>query len=141
MNHGVNHKDVDKEAVDRGHEVLETNVPLVIKFGIGLAALAVISMVLMWVMFIVVEDYIALSFETPAPMFEENILPPEPRLQVIPEEDLIALRKEEEKKLNSYGWIIRTAGIAQIPIDRAMYLISNDDRYKLPVVQVSGEGK
>ena len=141
MNHGVNHKDVDKEAVDRGHEVLETNVPLVIKFGIGLAALAVISMVLMWVMFIVVEDYIALSFETPAQMFEENILPPEPRLQVIPEEDLIALRKEEEKKLNSYGWIIRPAGIVQLPIDRAMYLISNDDRYKLPVVQVSGEGK
>jgi len=131
---------VDQAAVDRGHEVFETNVPLVIKFGIGLTALAVISMVLMWLMFVALEDYNAMSFETPPTMIEEHVLPPEPRLQVIPEEDLIALRELEDKKLNTYGWVIRTAEIVQIPIDRAMHLISSDDRYMLPVADAPAGG-
>ena len=45
MNLGGDHKVVDEAALERGHEVFETNVPLVIKFGIGLTALAIISMV------------------------------------------------------------------------------------------------
>ncbi|MCY3770399.1 MAG: hypothetical protein OXG98_00025 [Gemmatimonadetes bacterium] len=141
MNHGKNHSIVDQASVERGHEVFETNVPLVIKFGIGLTVLAVISMVLMWLMFIVIEDYNAMTFETPSPMIEENVLPPEPRIQVIPEEDLIALQEAEAKKLNNYGWVIRTAEIVQIPIERAMHLIATDDRYKLPSAEGTGEGQ
>jgi len=141
MNLGKNHHIVDEASIERGHEVFETNVPLVIKFGIGLTALAIISMVLMWLMFVVIEDYNALSFESPSPLIEENALPPEPRLQVIPEEDLIALQEAEEKKLNTYGWVIRTAEIVQIPIERAMHLIATDDRYKLPSAAGTGEGQ
>jgi len=33
-------------------------------------------------------------------------------------------RLQEEKKLNSYGWIDQKAGIARIPIDRAMQLLA-----------------
>lgn len=141
MNLGKNHHIVDEASIERGHEVFETNVPLVIKFGIGLTALAIISMVLMWLMFVVIEDYNALSFESPSPLIEENALPPEPRLQVIPEEDLIALQEAEEKKLKTYGWVIRTAEIVQIPIERAMHLIATDDRYKLPSAAGTGEGQ
>ncbi len=141
MNFGKDHHIVDEAAVERGHEVFETNVPLVIKFGIGLTALAVISMVLMWGMFVVIEDYNALSFDAPSPMLEENTLPPEPRLQVIPEEDLIVLRETEEKKLNSYGWVIRTAEIVQIPIERAMHLIATDNQFELPSAAGTGEGQ
>jgi hypothetical protein len=141
MNHGKNHHIVDEASIERGHEVFETNVPLVIKFGIGLTALAVISMVLMWLMFVVIEDYNAMTFDAPSPLIEENALPPEPRLQVIPEEDLIAMQEVEAKKLNNYGWVIRTAAIVQIPIERAMHLIATDDRYKLPSAEGTGEGQ
>ena len=141
MNLGKNPHVVDKAALERGHEVFETNVPLVIKFGVGLTVLAVVSMVLMWGMFVVIEDYNALSFEEPSPMIEENTVPPEPRLQVIPEEDLIVLQEAEEKKLNNYGWVIRTAEIVQIPIDRAMHLIATDERYRLPSREGTGEGQ
>ena len=141
MNLGKNHHIVDEASIERGHEVFETNVPLVIKFGIGLTALAIISMVLMWLMFVVIEDYNATTFDTPSPMLEENAIPPEPRLQVIPEEDLIVLQEAENKKLNTYGWVIRTAEIVQIPIDRAMHLIATDDRYKLPSAAGTGEGQ
>lgn len=141
MNHGKDHNIVDQASVERGHEVFETNVPLVIKFGIGLTALAIISMVLMWLMFVVIEDYNAMTFDAPAPLIEADAIPPEPRLQVIPEEDLIALQEAEAKKLNNYGWVIRTAEIVQIPIERAMHLIATDDRYRLPSAADTGEGQ
>lgn len=51
-------------------------------------------------------------------------LPPEPRLQPVPERDLAALRQEQETLLGSYGWVDRQAGIARIPIDRAIDLMA-----------------
>jgi hypothetical protein len=43
-----------------------------------------------------------------------------PRLQVAPEKDWESYRAEEENRLNSYGWIDRTAGVVRIPISEAM---------------------
>jgi len=48
---------------------------------------------------------------------------PQPRVQVRPAIDLEKLRAAEDAQLNSYGWINREAGVARIPIDRAMQLI------------------
>lgn len=45
-----------------------------------------------------------------------------PRLQVAPESDLHALRERAEARLDSFGWIDRSAGIAHIPIEEAMQL-------------------
>jgi hypothetical protein len=49
-------------------------------------------------------------------------LPPAPRLQSAPRKDLEQLRAEEDSVLSSYGWVDQAAGIARIPIDRAMAL-------------------
>ena len=49
---------------------------------------------------------------------------PEPRLQVVPATDLQKLRALEETKLRQYVWIDRQAGIAAIPIERAMQLMA-----------------
>ena len=54
-------------------------------------------------------------------------LPPEPRLQNHPREDLLALRRAEDAVLNSYGWVDRTAGIVRIPIDQAIRRTLNGD--------------
>jgi len=48
---------------------------------------------------------------------------PQPRMQVRPALDLETLRAAEDAQLNSYGWIDRDAGVARIPIHRAMQLI------------------
>lgn len=37
--------------------------------------------------------------------------------------NFVALRGQQIQKLNSYGWIDRSTGIARIPIDRAMDLV------------------
>jgi hypothetical protein len=47
-------------------------------------------------------------------------VPPEPRLQNTPLDDLRRLRSEEDAALSSYGWVDRAAGIVRIPIDRAI---------------------
>ncbi len=45
-----------------------------------------------------------------------------PRLQTDPAADLANLRACAEAKLNSYGWVDRSAGVIRIPIDRAIIL-------------------
>ena len=47
---------------------------------------------------------------------------PPPRLQTNPESDLGKSRASEAARLNSYGWVDRKAGIAHIPIERAIQL-------------------
>jgi hypothetical protein len=46
-----------------------------------------------------------------------------PRLQLSPAVDLDEFRSREEAELNTYGWVDRTAGVARIPINRAMELL------------------
>lgn len=38
------------------------------------------------------------------------------------------LRVEEERRLHSYGWVDRKAGLAHLPIDRAMDLVLQGER-------------
>lgn len=48
---------------------------------------------------------------------------PQPRLQVVPTADLAVSKEGSEVTLHSYGWIDRRAGLAHIPIERAMQLL------------------
>ena len=50
-------------------------------------------------------------------------LPPEPRLQAYPEADLIEFQAREEKQLTTYGWVDEDAGVARVPIDRAIDML------------------
>ena len=57
-------------------------------------------------------------------------MPPEPRLQGIsghendPQQDLRNLRKEEQDANESYQWVDKSSGIAQIPVSEAMKIIA-----------------
>lgn len=46
-----------------------------------------------------------------------------PHLQSQPGSDLLELRARKRAVLESYGWVDRDAGIARIPIERAMRLL------------------
>jgi hypothetical protein len=59
------------------------------------------------------------------PKFSDDTGPfPAPRLQPKPSIDLVTMRKAELGRLNGYGWVDRGAGIAYIPIDKAMDMIA-----------------
>ena len=49
---------------------------------------------------------------------------PQPRLETNERLEINAFRLQEDKTLNSYGWIDQKAGIVRIPIDRAMELLA-----------------
>lgn len=49
-----------------------------------------------------------------------EIKPPGPELQLNTAADLVKFRDQEEQRLNSYGWVDRSQGIAHIPIAQAM---------------------
>ena len=64
-----------------------------------------------------------------SPLADRAPVPPEPRLQgsaVHPNldvQDMGELRRAEDQRLGSYGWVNRQAGVTRIPIDRAMAMI------------------
>jgi len=57
----------------------------------------------------------------PTPQDENRF--PLPRLETNEGDELNDLRLQEEKTLNSYGWLDQKAGVAHIPIERAMELV------------------
>jgi hypothetical protein len=65
------------------------------------------------------------------PYEQDRPLPPLPRLQAEPVQDLTQLRAQQDDALNAYGWVDRTNGVVHIPINRAMDLLL--ERGALPV--------
>jgi hypothetical protein len=57
-------------------------------------------------------------------MANPNRMPPEPRLQAHPADELQALRQHEDDVLNHYGWVDQKAGVVRIPVDKAMDIMA-----------------
>ena len=107
----------------RGHETSDVNIRKILAVGSGLLLLTFLSMLAMVWVFDYMEQRQA-GQDTPVPDFAVNRpLPPEPRLQVTPSQDLQAIRSAEDAELNSYGWVDKDQGVVRIPIDRAMELL------------------
>lgn len=107
----------------RGHEATDANVSAVTKFGIGLAIISAVVLVLMVWLQSFFGGQTKRSTPPPSPFMAERQLPPGPRLQVEPAKDLDEVRAAEDSVLNSYGWVVRHAGVVRIPIDRAIELV------------------
>src|SRR5579863_9751074 len=61
---------------------------------------------------------------------------PQPRLERNERVEINEFRLGEEQQLNSYGWVDQKAGVARIPIERAMQLIAERG---LPTTPKTGE--
>jgi hypothetical protein len=106
------------------HETSDADVGYVFAFGLGLLITGVIVLLLVWLLFGYFADREAGSGVRQFPLAAEqqNRLPPEPRLQTNPRQDLIDLRASEDATLNSYGWVDKAGGVVRIPITEAMKL-------------------
>ena len=101
----------------------DVNIRAVFGFGIALFVVAAVIHLLVWVLFGFFAGETATSTAAPpAITAAPDRVPPEPRLQTNPREDLRELRAHEDEVLNSYGWVDKNAGVARIPIDEAMKL-------------------
>ena len=109
---------------DVHHETTDVDIRGVLMFAAGLIVVAAIIHLLVWVLFGFFDAREARQgqVEYPLAIDQENRLPPEPRLQTNPREDLLDLRAAEDQALTTYGWVDRNAGVVRIPIDEAMKL-------------------
>jgi hypothetical protein len=109
-----------------GHELRDVRVrPIALAF-VGLFAATVVALVLMYVLlsgFTAREERASQPVSPLAASYGRQA-PPEPRLQTSPRDDLRRLRAREEALLHGYAWVDRQAGVARIPIDRAIELLA-----------------
>lgn len=115
----------DLEKIDNpevAHETTDINVRIVVGFGASLVVAAVIVHLLVWLLFDVFGGLNTASYPRDYPLAQagEMRLPPAPRLQDKPREDLKQLRRGEDELLNSYTWIDQNTGAVRIPIGEAM---------------------
>lgn len=104
------------------HEESDVNVGAILRWGVGLAAVALVVHVFLWWLQgrYTVQTERQQTRQFPIAEARQNEQPPEPRLQSAPQEDMRKLRADQESRLTSYGWVNKEAGIARIPIEEAM---------------------
>src|SRR3954454_11661804 len=123
----ANHHAHAPEVVDQAvqHEESDVNIRAIFGFGIGLFVVAVVVHVAIYLLFVFFSNRQETANSVrqyPLPAGQENCLPPEPRLQINPRQDLQDLRAQEDQLLNGYSWVDRNAGVVRIPIGEAMKL-------------------
>jgi len=109
---------------DVHHEHSDVNIRAILGFGAALAVIAAVVHLLVYVLFGYFDSRESVRKRATYPLAAEQAgrVPPEPRLQTNPRQDLADLRAKEDDTLTTYGWVDRNAGIVRIPIDEAMKL-------------------
>lgn len=105
-----------------GYEQRDANIPDLLKFGFWMALVIVVTMFAMkWTFGYMERTQVA---QAPATTFERpRELPPSPRLQASPRQELKDYCDAQERELNSYGWVDQRLKVVHIPIDKAMDLV------------------
>lgn len=98
-----------------GHEQREVSVRLIV---VSLAGLAVVTF-FVFLLVVGIFRYFYDSDQTGAAR-REPVIPPEPRIEVAPYEQLQGVRAHEDHILNSYAWVNKNDGTVRIPIGRAI---------------------
>jgi hypothetical protein len=107
-----------------GYEQRDANVRMIVWFAAGLIISAVVIHLAIAGLYKVFEKQYP-SPDAPSRIaLDPKPIAPAPQLQTNAQVDLAKYEDEENKKLNSYGWVDRNAGVIRIPIDRAMDLVA-----------------
>ncbi|HET9767761.1 MAG TPA: hypothetical protein VFS60_12980 [Thermoanaerobaculia bacterium] len=91
--------------------------------GVGLLVIAVISGVLVFFMLKGFVSWRAAS-GGPPPLVAPAPAAAGPQLLARPEGELKQVRQQEKERLESYGWVDQTAGVAHIPVERAIEIVA-----------------
>jgi hypothetical protein len=110
---------------DLNREASDVSVTSVLGFGAGLIVAAALVHFFVWLLFMYFSAREAQRVAPQYPLAAGQIerLPPEPRLQTNPREELRDLKAQEDAVLGSYGLVDKDRGVVRIPIDEAMKLI------------------
>lgn len=117
------HKDTKAESLERGYEVSDAWPKTLVVCAVVLIGLVLIVMAVTDSVLTGLEDDARAGDTEPHPLATEQQLPPAPRLQITPTQDLAEHHAIVERLLQSYESLDRDNDIVRIPIERAMELI------------------
>lgn len=103
-----------------GHESSDINVRGVVFAAMALGIVMFIAVGIVTGLFVYLRRATNQAQGPTSMVLQETVLPPEPRIQRDPEGELRAMREQEARILDDYRWVDKDAGVARIPIDRAM---------------------
>jgi hypothetical protein len=109
------------------HELTDANPSPILKFLVFLVVITIAIAGLVGFFYNYLERREAAEKTARYPMSlldAQRPLPPPPRLQTYPFQDIKELRQTEVPLLESYEWIDRNAGTVRIPIERAMDVLA-----------------
>jgi hypothetical protein len=115
----------DQDNVEVVHEETDVNVGAILRYGAGLVVIAAIVHLFLWWLLGVYEkqDERAQTQAYPMAAGQQDRLPPTPRFQENPQQELQDLRAKQKALLEGYGWVNKEAGVARIPIEEAMKMV------------------
>jgi hypothetical protein len=117
--HG-HHDPAELDNADVDHEHSDINIRAVLGFALGLAIVTGVVFLLMWGLFVGLENNAASRDPQLSPhAVPAGQLPPEPRLLTNEPVVLRDMRDKETATLQGYGWVDQGAGVARIPIEEA----------------------
>lgn len=115
------HSPADASSRSASREESDINIGGIFKFVLGLTVAAAVVHVVVWFMFVWLQSAAARAdVSNPLRVGQDVRVPPEPRLQVEPRQDLSDYRAREAALLDGYHWVDKSAGVVRIPIDEAM---------------------
>ena len=118
-------RSVGRAALAAGHETSDVHIGGIVATGVGLlVTLAVVFAAVSWLQTRFTGRALPLAPPAARATPAAPPLPPDPRLEAVAGQELHELRAAQERLLHGYDWIDRPAGIARIPIERAIDLLA-----------------
>ncbi|MDX1630274.1 MAG: hypothetical protein R3234_00260 [Thermoanaerobaculia bacterium] len=119
-------RDLPREESQKGHEPWDSEIRFgtLLGLGLGLFGLVVLCAVGMYFLFQSFRGWQeAQQGETPVMQRPRDVIPGA-QLLATPEKTLAEVRSQTESALSSYGWVDEDEGIAHIPIERAIEILT-----------------
>jgi hypothetical protein len=109
-----------------GHEETDADIAPLVKFAVFLTVLTLVTAALTagFYKYLDSREQVEKASRYPLTQGIERPLPPAPRLQTYPFDDLKGFRHEEARLLEHYSWIDKNAGTVRIPVSRAIELLA-----------------
>jgi hypothetical protein len=109
-----------------GHEETDADIAPLVKFAVFLTVLTLVTAALTagFYKFLDSRERVEKAPRYPLAAGVERPLPPAPRLQTYPFDDVKGLRRDEARLLEQYSWVDKNAGTVRIPVSRAIELLA-----------------
>ena len=106
-----------------GHETTDASPFYIGLFALGLVLMVALVLPLLGWIFWRLEAAAQRADKAQSPLASDQT-PPAPRLEEQPAAELAKLRRAEDHRLSSYGWIDPQQGVVRVPIERAIEILA-----------------